>query len=281
MVRLSIQAKNRLHSTLHRHHLAAPEGDPFLPHQRSWWQQLPLPPLEQVRIQSDLDTLSFAHGQITLLEKTLAGLAAQDDRVPLLVQLPGVRLVTAMTLLAAIGTIDRFPKPEKLVGYAGLGVSVHASGLVHHTGRITKAGRRDLRCVMVEAAQTAANTHPHWKAELERLEPRLGRNKAIVAIARKLLVAVWHVLTHACADRYAEPEHLARKFLQFAYILGKEKRAPGQTTMAYVREQLDRLGIGMELTEIRAGHKKRVPLPPSKLEFKMPLKVTVEEPVQR
>jgi transposase len=58
-------------------------------------------------------------------------------------------------------------------------------------GSITKAGRRDLRAAMVEAAQTAANTHPHWKAELARLEPRLGRNKAIVAIARKLLVAGW------------------------------------------------------------------------------------------
>ena len=43
-----------------------------------------------------------------------------------------------------------------------------------------------MRAAMVEAAQTAANTHPHWQAELARLEPRLGRNKAIVAIARKL-----------------------------------------------------------------------------------------------
>ena len=42
---------------------------------------------------------------------------------------------------------------------------------------------------MVEAANSAVRSHPHWKAELARLEPRLGRSKAVVAIARKLLVA--------------------------------------------------------------------------------------------
>jgi len=44
--------------------------------------------------------------------------------------------------------------------------------------------------VLIEAANVAANHHPHWKAELARLEPRLERNKAVVAIARKLLIAV-------------------------------------------------------------------------------------------
>ena len=86
---------------------------------------------------------------------------------------------------------------------------VHDSGMTNRSGKITKAGRRDLRTAMVEAAQSAANTHPHWKAELVRLEPRLGRNEAIVTIARKLLVAVWHILEEGEADRYAEPEQVA------------------------------------------------------------------------
>ena len=84
---------------------------------------------------------------------------------------------------------------------------------------------------MVEAAHVAANTHPHWKAELARLEPRLGRNKAIVAIARKLLISVWHVLAHKTTDRFAEPEKVAQKLLRFAYKVGKENR-PGRQTAA-------------------------------------------------
>jgi transposase len=277
LVRLATQAKNRLHSTLHRYHLAAPAGDPFAPAQRPFWRDLPVTPLEQVRLQSDLATLAFAQTQVAALEETLAGLAAQDDRVPLLIQLPGISLVSAMTILAALGDVTRFPDAAHLVGYAGFGVCVHDSGQTRRTGRITKAGRRDLRFVLVEAAQTAVNTHPHWQAELERLEPRLGRNKAIVAIARKLLVAVWHVLTAGCADRYAEPERVARKLLTYTYTLGKENRPQGQTAAVFVREQLDRLDLGADLAAVPRG-KRPVPLPPSKkLDLKVPAQLTIPE----
>ena len=54
---------------------------------------------------------------------------------------------------------------------------------------------------MVEAAWVAVRSHPYWKAMFERLADRLGRPKAIVAIARKLLVVVWHVLAEQVADR--------------------------------------------------------------------------------
>jgi len=264
MTRLATQAKNRLHAVLHRRHILPPGGDLFTPEQRSWWLNLPLHPLERVRLLSDLDTLVFARQQIETLEQVLTAQAAQDDRLPLLVQLPGVGWLTAITILAAIGDITRFPNAKHLVGYAGLGGRIHASGLTTRTGKITKAGRRDLRTAMVEAAQTAANTHPHWIAELERLEPHLGRNKAIVAIGRKLLVAVWHVLTDGCADRYAEPERTARKLMQVTYQLGNSNRPNGLSTAAHVRLQLDRLGIAQHLTNIPWGSiKKPIPLPPS------------------
>lgn len=185
MVRLSTQAKNRLHAVLHRHHLLPPEGGLFTPDAREWWLTLDVTPIQHARIQSDLDTLTFARSQVSRLEETLTAVAAQDERVPLLVQLPGIGLITAMTLLAAIGDISRFPDAKHLVGYSGMGSRVHDSGLTRRTGGMTKAGRRDIRAAMVETAHTASRTHPHWKAELARLEPRLGHNKAIVAIARK------------------------------------------------------------------------------------------------
>lgn len=263
MVRLATQAQNRLHAVLHRHHLPPPAADLFAPENRAWWLGLGLAPVEGMRIQSDLDTLAFARSQIAQLEEVLATLAAQDERVLWLIQLPGISLISAMTLLAAIGDIARFATGKRLVGYAGLGSRVHDSGLSHRSGRITKAGRRDIRATMVEAAQTASRTHPHWQAELARLEPRLGRNKAIVAIARKLLVAVWHVLTKSCADRYAEPERVARKLMQFAYRLGQANRPQDQTTAQYVRQQLDRLGLGADLSLIRWGARKVISLPPS------------------
>ena len=265
MVRLSTQAKNRLHAVLHRHYLPLPEGDLFQEANRAWWQKLPVDAIEQVRIQSDLDTLAFAHRQTTLLEDCLTKIAAQDERVPFLVQTTGISVISALTLLAAIGDITRFPAPKYLVGYAGLGTTVHDSGQTTRYGRISKQGRRDLRGCAVEIIQTAVNTDPYWKGELERLEPRLGRNKAIIALARKLLVVIWHTLHDRQADRHAEAERVARKLMQHAYKLGRANRRPGQTTAQYVREQLERLGIGQDLDAIPWGKKRIIPLPPSRL----------------
>jgi len=265
-VRLSTQAKNRLHAALQRHHLALPaEGSPFSPANRAWWLKLPVSASEKARLQSDLATLAFAQQQAAALTTALSAAATQDERLPRVLQLPGFGVINSLTVLAAIGDIRRFESAKHLVGYAGLGARVHDSGQLHRTGGITKAGRRDLRAAVVEAAQTAVNTHAHWQAELARLEPRLGRNKAIVAIARKLLVAVWHVLAQEQADRFAEPELVARKLLAQAYRLGHTGRPTGQSAGAYVRTQLERLGLGAELTHVPRGPNRRVPIPPPRV----------------
>ncbi len=184
MTGLATQAKNRLHAVLQRHHLVPPAGNPFHASQQEWWLALPLGALEKVNVQSDLETLRFAQAQQMRLTSTMEEIISQQEQVTRLLQVPGFGVVTAVTVWAAIGDIQRFADPQHLVGYAGLGTRVHDSGLSSRSGRITKAGRRDLRVVLIEAAQVAANSHPHWKAELARLQPRLGRNKAIVAIAR-------------------------------------------------------------------------------------------------
>jgi len=263
MTGLATQAKNRLHAVLQRHHLVPPKGNPFYASQQRWWLTLPLGALEKVNVQSDLDTLHFAEAQRIHLTSMMEEIASQQEQVTRLLQIPGFGVVTAVTVWAAIGDIQRFVDPQHLVGYAGLGTRVHDSGMSTRTGRITKAGRRDLRVVLIEAAQVAANSHPHWKAELARLQPRLGRNKAIVAIARKLLVAVWYILAQHKTDRFAEPEAIAQKFLKFAYQLGKANRPAGQSAAQFVRKRLDALQLGHELTSIAWGSKKPIPLPPS------------------
>ncbi len=106
---------------------------------------------------SDLDTLEFAQKQVEQVEECLKHKSAEDERIPLLIQLPGVAMLTAITILAAIGNITRFPNAKKLVGYAGLGTRVHDSGMTHTSGRITKTGRKDLR-----------------RADGERSQPRRG-----------------------------------------------------------------------------------------------------------
>lgn len=264
MVYLATQAKNRLHAVVQRHHLVLPAGNPFGANNKAWWQSLPLGKLEKVNLQSDLETLQFAEKQVKDLTEIMEGMVAEQEEIGQLLHLAGFGVVTTFTVWAAIGDIRRFAEPRYLVGYAGLGTRVHDSGMTSRSGKITKAGRRDLRTALIEAANVAANHHPHWKAELARLEPRLGRNKAVVAIARKLLIAVWFVL-QGKTDKFAEPEVVAQKMLKFAYAVGKANRPKGQTAAQFARIRLDALGLGSGLTSIPWGSKKPIPLPPSKI----------------
>ena len=263
MTRLATQAKNRLHAVIQRHHLKPPAGNPFGKTNNGWWQALALGKLEKMNMQSDLETLQFAEQQEARAEKEMTLIAAEDEKIGRLLQISGFGVITAVTVSAAIGDIGRFIEPKKLVGYAGLGARVHNSGMTTRTGKITKAGRRDLRVALVEAAHVAANNHPHWKAELARLQPRLGYNKAIVAIARKLLITVWYVL-QGKADKHAESKAVAQKMLKFAYAVGKANRA-GKTAAQFTRERLDGLKMGESLTSIPWGAKNPIPLPPSTL----------------
>jgi hypothetical protein len=200
-----------------------------------------------------------------LIKQIEAELVRQSSREPwaeqagFLVQLPGIGVHNAMLLLAAIGDIRRFAAPHKLVGYAGLGARVHSSGEEHYGGRITKQGRRDIRSTMVEAAWVAVGGHAYWKAVFERLAVRVGRPKAIVAIARKLLVVVWHVLTKQVADREAVDEQVAGKFLEWSWKLGRVNRA-GLTSGAFIRRELRRLQVGANVTAITRG-KRKFPIP--------------------
>ena len=102
MMRLSTMAKNRLHALEHRNHLILQEN-PFSSEQRTWWEKLSLSTTEKLLMHSDLDTLDFAQKQVEQVEEYLKQKSAQDERIPLLIQLPGVAMLTAVTILAAIG----------------------------------------------------------------------------------------------------------------------------------------------------------------------------------
>jgi transposase len=245
LVRQRTQASNRLHSVLHAHQLVPPAGRLGSSGQQAWWNELDVPTLERLRVQQDLTLLQTVEGLLTTVDAELSRLSTQapwQELMPFLMQLPGFAVVTSMTVLAAIGDITRFPSAKKLVGYSGLGASVHASGQTYHTGPITKQGRRELRTVLVEAAWSAVEHHPYWHAEFARLVPSLGKGKAIVAIARKLLVVVWHVLIHQAADRHADLPMVSRKLQRW----GKQHSLAhqhGLSSGAFARQHLQRLRL--------------------------------------
>jgi hypothetical protein len=153
-----------------------------------------------------------------------------------------------VTILSAIGDIHRFASADKLVGYSGLGAGVHDSGQEHIDKPITKSGRKELRWVMVEAAWRAVRMSPFWKDQYEKYLRRMRReSQAIVVLARKLLVTVWHVLMKEETDVHASEEDLAYKMLVLAWDLDANVRM-GLTYKQFAKYALMRLGVQTDIT---------------------------------
>jgi transposase len=249
------QARNRLQGLLQDHNLLPPEGELFTPEQRAWWLALDLSPAERLLVVQDLLALDQLAPLVDQLETVIQEQSTCEPwarEVPWLIQQTGIGLLTAMTLLAAVGEIQRFEHPNQLASYAGLGVRVHASGETYNTGGITKQGRRELRAAMVEAAWSAVTHNTYWKAKFARYERRLGAGKAIVAIARQMLVSVWYLWHNRIVDRHNDALAIAQKLWTWAEQGGLAMRH-GLSCSHFVRFQLDQLGIGQELTELSRG----------------------------
>jgi transposase len=133
--------------------------------------------------------------RIDPIDCELAPLAREDERAQLLRTIPGVGPLLSLTFAAEIGEVSRFPGPGKLVGYAGLAPRVSQSGERSQTGALSKAGPRTLRWAAVEAANQAWRPSNPWHEHYLRVAARHGKNPAKSAVARKLLISAWHMLS--------------------------------------------------------------------------------------
>ena len=155
---------------------------------------LELPPTPRAIIQDCCGLLDALATPIARLDREIRTLATPDPRVQALMALPGVGRLTAMTLVAEIGDISRFPSARKLCAWAGLTPQVRNSDRKVRHGHITKQGSPWVRGILQEAAQTAKR-HPMFAGAYGDLVRRRGKHIATVAIARRLLARAFHILT--------------------------------------------------------------------------------------
>jgi transposase len=135
--------------------------------------------------------------EIKLLEGRIReSLKSKFKELHILTSVPGIGFIGASTLIAEIGNIHDFDNPDKLAKWAGLTPSVYQSANVTRTGSITKQGSRHIRWILVELAHVAIRSQGQIRTFFERLMPKKGYKKAIVAVARKMLRLVWHLLTY-------------------------------------------------------------------------------------
>ena len=147
-----------------------------------------------------------------MLDREVAQGAIGNPSIERLITITGVNLTVAAGLVAAIGDIRRFTSPQKLVSYVGLNPRVRQSGLgLAQHGRISKVGRSHARAMLVEAAWAAAKAPGPLHAFFVRIRARRGHQVAAVAVARKLAVLCWHLLTKETDYLWARPALVAIK----------------------------------------------------------------------
>lgn len=249
LVKTGTMIRNRLQSLLHKHNLLLSAAGLL---DQSWWEaQKNISNLEKMQIRQELTLLQEVEKLKVAVDEELQRQSTSSTwgkQALQIMQLPGVGFIVAMTVLAAIGDISRFENAKQLVGYAGIGAGVHDSGKTHKDKKITKKGRRELRWAMVEAAWRAVRMSPFWKAEYEKHLKRMRKpNQAIVVIARKLLVAIWHVLSKEETDIHASEEELAYKMLLLSWSLSEDVRL-GLTYKQFAKYALMKLGIENDIT---------------------------------
>ncbi len=230
LTRQSISLKNRLHSVLHQR-LIQPPADLFGKQGRAWLAALELPAIARGEVDTLLRLLDALVTEQQALRAEIDRRGFASEEVKLLMTLPGVDVTIAHALVAAIGPISRFDSPERLAAYFGLVPSVHHSAENTYYGRITKQGNTNVRWLLVQAAQIAGRHPGPLGLQFAKLARRKSRNVAIVALARKLAVLAWHILTQRQPYRYALPAVVETKLARLRVSQTKQRRTgpkPGQ-----------------------------------------------------
>lgn len=190
--------KNRVHTVFDRYpeevKRLKPQTDLFGKTGREQLKQIQLSEIDRILVDRECDFIDELNKYVKAAEGTIKDLVKTNDDVKRLISIPGIGQFTAWLLIAELDDIKRFRNAKKLAAYAGLVPSTYSSGGKTFHGSIIKGGNRYIRWAMVEAIMPAIRVDEELREDYERIKAKKGYNKAKVAVARKLLTIVYHVL---------------------------------------------------------------------------------------
>jgi len=234
IVRQRARLKTMIQSILHAHLVPpCPHADLVGPKGRAWLLTQVLPEDEAEAVARHLREHDRLSEDLRVIEREIARDALADPDAKRLMTIPGIDMVVAVGLLAAIGPIVRFERPDKLVSYLGLNPTVHQSGEAKSRhGRISKQGRTHARSMLVEAAWQAVRGPGPLRAFYERVARHRGVHIAAVAVARKLAIIIWQLLRKGEDYAWVRPALHAKKLRDLELRSGQPARR-GQRGPAY------------------------------------------------
>ncbi len=166
----------------------------------------------RILVTSALTLAEHAAAEADRLRSEILRRAQDQPALAWLWSLPGVGPWVAVVLWAILGDAQRFHTARQVTRYAGLDPTVHQSGEADWRGHISRQGSPLLRRLLVEAAWWAVHsTDGPWAAQFAAWAPRLGKRRAIVAIARKLLITAWRIWRERRIAREVDPRRYQKK----------------------------------------------------------------------
>jgi transposase len=195
--RIRSQSRIKAELQLHGLNLSAPHGK---------WTKIFLRNLDRIRFNNRwmqesfkrlLEQYYFLDEQInkqTGLLKKLSETALYRERVEILMTIPGIGMIAAMELLLELQDVTRFQRADQLAAYVGLTPSQYSSADKIRMGRITCVGKNSLRAMLVQASWALIRKDGVMREKYDRLKSRSGGKRAIVAVARTLLIRMRRML---------------------------------------------------------------------------------------
>jgi transposase len=153
-----------------------------------------LPVWDRLVVGSKLSELDLLQSQKTAVEKEMHRLCQRWPRAQRLAQIDGIGIISAVSIAARIGPVQRFARVEDLIGYAGLAPGVRQSDQTRWDGRLGGPGTdRHLRHYLIEATMWARRI-PRYRDAYERTVQRRGKKIGRVVVARMLLRSIYRML---------------------------------------------------------------------------------------
>jgi transposase len=200
------RVKNRVKSWLFQFNIAIP--DCFTLPQSRHWSKGYLEWLKTLKDESEeLDVVlgnfvrigELLRKELLIVNAQLRALSKTERYVrdyELLIGIPGIGTLTAMTIITQLGDINRFKRLDELCNYIGLVPGMYGSGEKMVVGKLISRGRKELKIGLIEASWVAIRTDPFLMARFNDLMLRMPKNKAIIKIAKNLLNRIRYVLKY-------------------------------------------------------------------------------------
>lgn len=191
IVDLNTQVQNKMHAILLRHGIDTPFSDAFCKTGIAYIQGLDLPMCDRHEIDQYIEVYKLLNEKKEQSTEIISELVDDDPYVRLAMTMPGMGVYNATTFVGEVGDIRRFESADKLASFTGLTPKIHQSGEKSRFGRITKQGNSNLRWTLIQAANFAVQRDKTLKAMYLRLQTRIGHNKAVVAVARRMATLLY------------------------------------------------------------------------------------------